>query len=358
MSDTITIGLLLDPLDVLFFRDGKPFEAGIRADSTEPLPQTLAGALRTHVLASADCDFARLGADVRDGRSFAQALAEQSDVLGGLATLACRGPWFACKGAPLLPMPASLHRVGKKRSDGEFVRLKPLDQAPPGWRAALARPLWTCERERTERATGWLRLEGMARFLEGGLPEKDQAAMRGDLFEKDLRTGIVIGAETWTTEEGKIYAADYLALKDGVSLYAELTGPRAALDRAFPNGRASMLALGGQGRRVRVKRQIPVAWPARPSVAHGRRLLVLTSPGLFADGWRPRGLEPVAAAVPGHVAFSGWDLARNGPKPTRFAAAAGSVLFFDAPPTVAGPSLCDEADDRLAGWGTYLEGTW
>lgn len=357
MSDTVTIGLRLDPLDVLFFRDGKPFEAGIRAASTEPLPQTLAGALRTHVLAAAGCDFARLGDEVRRGRSFAQALGAQA--LGEVAALACRGPWFARDGAPLLPMPASLHRVGKKQADGPFVALKPLNSAPPGWRGALPRPLWTYESERTERATGWLTLAGMARFLEGGVPEKQgHSVSRGDLFETDSRTGIVIGVETWTTEESLIYAADYLALKPGVSLCAEVTGPRAALEAAFPSGRAAMFALGGQGRQVRVTRQAPVAWRARPSAAYGRRLLVLTTPGLFAAGWKPRALQPVAAAVPGHVAFSGWDLARNGPKPTRFAAAAGSVLFFDTPPTVAGSSLCDEAEDGLVGWGCHLEGIW
>ena len=357
MSDIVTIGLRLDPLDVLFFRDGKPFEAGIRAASTEPLPQTLAGALRTHVLTAAGCDFAQLGTDVRQGRSFTQALDAQ--MLGEVAVLACRGPWFALDGAPLLPMPASLHRIGKKQTDGRFVALKPLNSAPPGWRSALPRPLWTFEGERTERATGWLTLAGMARFLEGGVPEeRGQSVSRGDLFATDARTGIVIGAEAWTAEESLIYAADYLALKPGISLYAEVTGPRAALEKAFPSGRTEILALGGQGRHVRVKRQARPSWPAYPSVTHGRRLLVLTTPGLFAAGWRPGGLNPVAAAVPGHVAFSGWDLARNGPKPTRFAAIAGSVLFFDTPPVVAGASLCDEAEDGQVGWGCYLEGIW
>lgn len=34
---TIRIGLILEPLDVLFFRDGRPFEAGIRVGGqTDP----------------------------------------------------------------------------------------------------------------------------------------------------------------------------------------------------------------------------------------------------------------------------------------------------------------------------------
>jgi CRISPR-associated protein Cmr3 len=354
MSDSVTIPLRLDPLDVLFFRDGKPFEAGIRASSTEPPPQTLAGALRTHVLAAAGCDFSTLGAAVRGGRKFAEALAKQEK--GALAALACRGPWFARGDQPLLPVPASLHRVGKKNADGRFVRLAPMDTPPPGWRGKTKRPLWTTEGERTDPASGWLTLDGMQAFLQGADPAEGHAVKRSELFETDSRTGIVIGAESFTTEESLIYAADYLALKDGVSLYAEITGPSDALAHAF--ARDTTLPLGGQGRRVRVTRLKHLAdWPKPPS-GDGRCVLVLTTPGVFADGWKPAALAPIAAAVPGHVPFSGWDLARGGPKLTRFAAAAGSVFFFDSPPSVSGSSLCDGEDDRLGGWGSYLEGTW
>ena len=41
---TSRIGLILEPLDVLFFRDGRPFEAGIRVGGQAIMPQTLAGA--------------------------------------------------------------------------------------------------------------------------------------------------------------------------------------------------------------------------------------------------------------------------------------------------------------------------
>jgi len=70
-------------------------------------------------------------------------------------------------------------------------------------------------------------------------------------------------------------------------------------------------------------------------------------------------LKPVAAAVPGHVAFSGWDLARRGPKPTRFAAPAGSVYFLEGSvgTTAVEGSLANPADAVL-GWGAFVEGVW
>src|SRR5260370_1121735 len=54
------IGLRLDPLDTLFFRDGRPFDAASRASGGLPLPQTFAGAVRTYLLARAGFDFAAL----------------------------------------------------------------------------------------------------------------------------------------------------------------------------------------------------------------------------------------------------------------------------------------------------------
>lgn len=39
------VGAILEPLDVLFFRDGRPFAAATRASTGLPFPQTTAGAV-------------------------------------------------------------------------------------------------------------------------------------------------------------------------------------------------------------------------------------------------------------------------------------------------------------------------
>ena len=70
-------------------------------------------------------------------------------------------------------------------------------------------------------------------------------------------------------------------------------------------------------------------------------LAVLLTPGIFGlqaspssdvSPWRPERadlLPPlVAAAVPGHRAIAGWDMARRHAKPTRFAVLEGSVYCF------------------------------
>jgi CRISPR-associated protein Cmr3 len=130
-------------------------------------------------------------------------------------------------------------------------------------------------------------------------------------------------------------------------------------------GDGAPLHLGGEGRRVRVEPVLRSPWPdqLKPQ-GQQRPFLLLTTPGFFEDRkdpWRPRclGNHLVAAAVPGAVAVSGWDLAKGGPKPTRFAAAAGSVFFLDAlPGDLPEHSLCDDPTDRQQGWGHYLQGVW
>jgi CRISPR-associated protein Cmr3 len=85
-------------------------------------------------------------------------------------------------------------------------------------------------------------------------------------------------------------------------------------------------------------------------------MLFLTAPGFFG-GPLPPGIFPIAAAVPGYTAVSGWDLAKGGPKPTRFAAPAGSVYFLEKP-LDSFPHALGSQEDTALGWGACLTGVW
>jgi CRISPR-associated protein Cmr3 len=351
------IGLRLEPLDVLFFRDGRPFDEGSQAVSGLPAPQTLAGALRTWLLREAGCDFERLGAAMRVGKGFASAAAEAG--CGWVGQIAFRGPWLALYGKPLVPMPASLWAVETGDGGGkEFVRLDPLESATlPGWAPPEPGmlPLWQRDRRPARRAAGWLTPAGLTKFLAGEVPEPKEILKEDKLFGTDRRTGIAIDTGKRTAAEGLIYGAGMLALGRGVSFYAEVAGPEEALKRvpAVPEP----IRFGGEGRRVAVRRlDRPFDWPR--ATGDGRPLLLLTTPGLFGPPrWRPEWLKARAAAVPGHLAVSGWDLAAGGPKPARFAAQAGSVYFLENGLEPPRGSLCD-GEDAAQGWGAFVEGRW
>lgn len=372
---TTLITLTLEPLDVLFFRDGRPFAPGAVLTSGRPTPQTLAGALRTWVLDRNGCDFGKLGAAVRKGRSFAEALSEQSPTLGALAAMTIRGPWFTYKGEPIVPAPATLRRV---RGDGaepeRVVRLDPLHSPLPGWRSELGkRPLWWRGKDRLEpMGDAFLTMEGVRQFLNGKVPilngkvptpEPKEIVLSADLMAHDRRVSVQIASGTGAGVDGALFSSGFLSLKADVGLMAEIRVP-AESGAEIPA--AAVLPLGGEGRRVAVTRREPFEWPKpeKPEEKDGRRLLLLTTPALFDSDenggpWKPPGLRLEAAAVPRAEPVSGWDLARGGPKATRFAVPAGAVYFLNKP--LANPpspgSLC-RGEEAATGWGAFLEGVW
>jgi CRISPR-associated protein Cmr3 len=208
----------------------------------------------------------------------------------------------------------------------------------------------------TKAASGFLRPRGLEAFLRGEVPEFGEIVAAGDIFGHDRRTGIGIAPDRLAAQESLIYAVEFLALKQGWTLYTEVAGPAEALSRLAEKPFA--VALGGEGRRAMARRVTPFRWPEAGVESPGQgALYLLTTPGLFSGGWDPGCLPLLAAAVPGHLAVSGWDLARGGPKPNRFAAQAGSVYFLEQPLEPRRESLCT-GEDAVLGWGSILQGVW
>ena len=346
--------LSLEPVDGLFFRDARPFEQASRAQSGLPMPQTLAGAVRSLLLERHGVDFARLGERMQTGASFAEALTELGPEVAAVASVQVRGPWFTLNGEVLMPTPATLKREQKT---AKIVRLDPLKGPLPGWRPEVPGmlPLWRRSRETAEAADDFLKLSALHRFLNGGTPKPDELVPTNDLYDFDDRTGIGIDPSRNTAAEGFIYGIRMLVLKSEAGLYAELSGPEAALVPIAAE--PGLMRLGGEGRHVAVRTvERPVNWPQIPPAADKGRLVLLTTPAWF-NGWKPPALDPVAAAVGNGQPVSGWDLAKGGPKPNRFMVPAGSVYFL--PPNAQVPDeLVADAEDASVGWGSFLEGNW
>lgn len=361
--------LKLEPVDSLFFRDARPFDAASRAASGLPMPQTLAGAVRSLLLDGHGVDFNRLGQSIRSGTALADALKAFGPEAASVADVRVRGPWFALAGEVLMPVPASLRRVKSEAKGHEpgapsVARLDPLEARLPGWKpkAPGMLPLWRHGREATETVDGFLTYDGLRRFLEGGAPEPCDVVPTAKVYAFEDRTGIGVDSSKNAAGEGMIYGIRMLALQPDASIYAEVNGPRAALAPLAsgltpPCSELVLMRFGGEARHVIVRRaEHDAPWPSVAPEAGKGRLVMLTTPAHF-NGWKPPGLEPVAAAVSDYKAVSGWDLAKGGPKPNRFMVPAGSVYFL--PPGAQAPDggLVDGEDAR-DGWGCFVEGNW
>lgn len=225
----------------------------------------------------------------------------------------------------------------------------------------------------------WVSGETYEQYLAGetifDLKEKDSG-----LYGADRNIGIGINPDTGTTVEHKLYQAEYLRLKEGVTLVCEAScemklkqearvidaydsrqtgGER--LEQVVLGGQQGMCSLsvldGGLVFPVRSKDQAPtcfVRWTLlAPAVfnagwkpgwldADGRVMLPrgdsavdARRPGESREEWRRRknanigfNAHLVAARVEKPIAFSGWDMT-FGPKPTLLAVPAGSCYVFE-----------------------------
>lgn len=330
------------PLDVLFLRGNKLFgDPGSHGESlVPPWPSAAAGALRSHILAHEGIDLAAfakghinhpsLGTPAAPG-SFALTaftLARQLDD-GTLQTLHA--------------LPTDL--VVAEKADGKHHIQSLRPQAPHTGllsSSSFVQVPMLAETERRKVANGlWLSQPGWQRYLNGQLPDAEQDLVNTSaLWAIDSRVGVGLNADTRSADDGKLFTTQAVAFKPGVGFVASVRG--ATLPAK------GTLRLGGDGRAAsshNVTHSSPHA-DLQAIAAQGRCRVVLTTPGLFAQGWLPNGFKRhddgshwldlggvrarlVCASVPRAETISGWDLANWQPKAALRSAPSGSVYWLD-----------------------------
>lgn len=352
-------GLFLAPLDQLFFRDGRAFGASTRVVSGLPNSTTLTGALRTLLLNAHEANFRKLAHALRTGASMDRAF-EAAGAPAWIARLRVRGPWLARlqknKPPELFLRPPKHLRAGP---GNKRLPALPLREPLPGWSDSRnLSPLWCAEslHDKENGSRGDLiRLSALDECLNGRPVSETAFERSSNLYSFEDKTGIAIEPDRLTASESMIYAVRMLCLMEGAGFYCEVHSEQ-PLEIANP----SLFPFGGESRYVQATRTDLVGWPHTPQ--SDRRLFYLLSPGIFAHTWHPdyspSGANLSAASVDGPFAVSGWDLARGGPKPTRFGVQPGSVYFYEGGAAFSHSSLCADPADALQGYGDFLQGAW
>lgn len=332
--------LFLQPLDVLILRGNKLFaDAGAWGEALmPPWPSVAAGAIRSRLLADHGIAFT---AFARGEARLPAALAEC------LGTPAAPGRFrlarfaLACKTAqgiePLLPLPADLVVSADDLTGAAYLRPTMLH---PSLASSQPLPLAAvlCQPVPAKPVGGlWLTAAGQRAWLAGEPILPTHLLRASTLWKTDARLGIALEPGKRRAADGQLYTTEAIALERDIGFAAAIAGADGLLP---PDG---LLRLGGDGHAAALS-EAPCAWP-QPDYAElaaaGRFRLALASPGLFADGWRPAvdgagrfrfpggSARLAAASVPRLETVSGWDLARNAPKPALRAAPSGSVYWFD-----------------------------
>jgi CRISPR-associated protein Cmr3 len=358
-----THSLFIEPLDVLFLRGNKLFgDPGSFGESlVPPWPSVAAGAIRSRMLADAGVDVA----------GFARGEIDHP----ALGTPARPGP-FAVSAFHL----ARHHRDGRIEAlfalpadlvvteyAGGTLTVKPLMPTLPAGGVLASAPFALlpvlAESGRSKAATGyWLTDDGWRDYLAGQVPAARQLVRTEALWKLDHRVGVGLDATTGRAADGRLFSVQAVAMvkrghrigtdePSGNPVLADYDlGFLAAVVGAEPPANGT-LRLGGDGRAAAVTAVAhALPEPDYRAIAAARRCrLVLTTPGLFADGWLPTGADSsrkredgavrfdlhgvrgwiVCAAVPRAEVVSGWDLANWEPKPAQRAAPTGSVWWLE-----------------------------
>lgn len=331
----------VQPIDTLSLRGNKLFgAAGDYGESAfPPKPSVLAGALRSLLLAQAA---GQLESFVAGQRLQDEALDRIMGTPAAPGTFALRGVFPASRGADgkvsiQLPLPADVLVF----DEGQAVRTLQPQPLPEGIQAStpenLSKVAILRQPEAAKPEGGWLLNEaGIAAYIAGQAIGPQHLTAQSSLWARETRVGIGLSRASRTAEEGKLFTVEHtvprqpehgglavgLALAvDGVEEKLPLTGT---------------LRLGGDGRAAALFDMSAPSWPSPLEAIQqtGRFKLTLTTPGLFAKGWRPtlpQGLSAqlVCAAVPRFEVVSGWDLAAWTPKNAERAVPAGAVYWFE-----------------------------
>ena len=392
--------LQLTPRDPIIARDGRPFGTGQcnRMRSLEwPLPSVVAGSFRTALVkASSKSDFS----DDMPQRLMAVEVAGVFPVHAG--TLYLPAPRDA------VPEPAggsgrevrAVHKATPQTQDGggcDFPGGLPLKPV------MLSEAQATTEFKPAE-APAWWPVEQMARWLVGEPVTFDDTFLRAAVQE--IRDHVCLDAERGAAAEEQLFATAGLNVTHmprfgvaqddeklarsrrfaEVTLSARVTTPAGDFDHV-----ASLDAwhpLGGERRLVHWTCKGDAGLWACPDDTKkamagsgaSQIRMVLATPAIFRDGWKPgwlndqlEGSPPgasvrlrlVGVSVGRWKAVSGWSLAPpRGPKAIRRMTPAGSVYFFTTADRTASladhwlKSVSDDEQERRDGFGLAVWGTW
>ena len=383
--------LELQPRDVLYFRDGRPIGGSAEGSGAVwPHPALFHSAL----LAALQRRFSeRLGEwesehhRLTDSEKRKQERGKVRFHLGGLKSW---GPFPKTDEGILVATPADLLAQGGVAAPLLLPERGGVSNLPE----PLKYPVGSFDGATKEKPGEWLFLSELSRYL-AGETEKLRTVASRELYLSEARPGIGIDAERRVVAESRFYSAEYLRLRQGVSMaaFASCTAKKYngaetdMLEELFRETNRCDLIFGGQRGTARLEccRRLTALVAAPPdSFPENRVKWVLLSPAFFCNGWIPGWLDRrsgavmlrenksetvdarlVAACIPKPQVVSGWNLATNVPKVTRLLVPAGAVYYFECRTQEDARRLCRILHGRTKpdalgeqGFGLGVCGRW
>ncbi len=329
-------GLIIEPFDTMFFRDGKPFSLGEESVGTSvfpPLPSVLHGALRSDWLGWNLNDLGKAGGQddptAKLRTQFIQLLFTEGDL---------RSPGFS--------FPRDFILTG-----GQPEALKLSDvSVEDGFRSATIKEgekfvpkfiLQATSRNKTESIeSAFLSQVDFQSYLNGTLKSGKFFQLK-DYITEEPKVGIGRNQNTGTTEEGNLYQIKMIRPEGAKGLRISFISWYKDLELPSEN---RLARVGGEGRPfsfLPVKKNDIANWIGTISnpVSNTNEnvfKIYFASPAIFNEGWYPgslleeHGLELLTCAIGKPLSAGGWDIAKRKPKPMYKCIPAGSVFYVKA----------------------------
>lgn len=335
------IGIQMEPVDTLFFRDGTPFSAGSASQEDvgglfPPHPASVVGALRAAL--------ACLNGWTGNGRWPQQLHKTLGDGPDDLGKISLTGPFLLRDGEPLFPAPR--HVLGAIES----AVWRPRTILRPGMPVACdlgdavalpERPPLGGGLEVADLKVGdgwWLTRPGLEAVLRGEIPPSTEVVPSKGLWREERRIGLERNDATRTAQQGMLYSTRHIRPLRGIALGVRISG----LPEGWTLPFGQVVALGGESRLAECREwqaDLAVDMPLA-AIEAGRRLVVVALSPLDLEEAVYLGREPLTALGNARVIsaclsrpqrIGGWDSLTRSPLPLRSALPAGSVLFCELP---------------------------
>jgi CRISPR-associated protein Cmr3 len=337
--------IFIDALDVVSPRGNQAFgQPGEHAAAQlMPWPSVMAGAVRSAVLTyNGYSSASAIKQLVSDQGALAQQLSlpgantmEQSFRLGYFG-LAQRSGGSVKQ---LVPLPADVVVTGTIRQP-VIQRLLPQVLPDGVTTSSESAQLPVLRADTASKALSglWLNASGWQQYCTGEVLNAGHLVATHELVARRHSVGIGMDSSLRRVNEGQLYTAERLELKNNTGYWARLH----YMPEALPD--STLLRFGGDGHAARVTHAqvtLPALTPKQIK-QHKRFAIVLWSPALFGSGGVPDGIDDtgrwqhesfnaqlVCSVLSRPQVISGWDLAKQRPKPARAFVPAGSVYWFD-----------------------------
>jgi len=349
--------IFLKPADTLFFRDGKPFDAGTDSFAGgifPPYPSTLYGVLRSAIMMNAKVDFEKFIKVDNYNHNI-----EEVGTKDKLGTLSIAGPWLA--GAlknslyvDYFPSPLNLVLDENNRREIYFITPRENNSIPPLWDLPITfNPLLPEMNVKVKSAEAYLNIAVAKKLLKGVIPYAHEIIQPSRLFKRDIKTGIKRNISSRVAQEGMLYSEIHFQMNmDDPTLYDVGLIFEVSHDGHLPE--KGYIQIGGEARGAFIQKVRDIKRfdesdekEIAEIICKNKRFFIwLITPAIFKNNFLPDFIDKdslegsiecngssinvrlISCQTGRAIHIGGFDLAKGFPKIMRKAVPARSIYFF------------------------------